>query len=109
MERILRFNVNGQEITRDPTCDFTGMVPGSFGYITAEFNFSKEWDDCVKVVGFRSGPNEYEPKILQDGRFCIIDDEVLKRTIFYIHVVGKKKDFRIKTNEVMVKQDGGAK
>ena len=42
-------------------------------------------------------------------RFCIIDDEVLKRTIFYIYVVGKKKDFRIKTNEVMVKQDGGAK
>ena len=109
MERILRFNVDGQEITKDPTCDFTGIVPGTAGYITAEFVFSKEWDNCVKVVGFRSGPNEYEPKILRDGRFCIIDEEVLKRAMFYIHVVGKKKDFRIKTNEVMVKQDGGAK
>ena len=43
MERILRFNVDGQEITKDPTCDFTGIVPGTAGYITAEFVFSKEF------------------------------------------------------------------
>ena len=78
MERILRFNVNGQEITRDPTCNFAGMVPGTFGYITAEFIFSKEWDDCIKVVGFRSGSSDCEPKSRQDGRLCVSDDEVLK-------------------------------
>ena len=108
MERILRFNVNGQKITKDPSCDFSGLIPGTSGYIKAEFIFSKEWDGCAKVVGFRSGNNEYDPKILQDGRFCVIDEEVLMRSMFYIYVVGKKRDFRIKTNEILVKQDGGA-
>lgn len=109
MERVLRFNVNGQLIEQDPSCDFTGLTPGTNGYLTAEFNFSREWDGCTKVVGFRSGNNEYEPKILRDGRFCTIDEEVLKRPMFYIYVVGKKGDFRIKTNEVLTKQTGGVK
>lgn len=108
MERVLRFNVNGQVIEKDPTCDFTNLIPGTNGYLTAEFAFSKEWDGCVKVVGFRSGNNEYEPKVLRDGRFCIIDEEVLERPMFYIRVIGKKGDFRIKTNEVLIKQNGGA-
>ena len=108
MERILRFKVDGQLIEKDPTCDFSGLTPGTNGYLTAEFNFSREWDGCVKVVGFRSGNNEYEPKVLRDGRFCIIDEDVLKRPMFYIYVVGKKGEYRIKTNEVAIKQNGGA-
>lgn len=107
MGRILSFNVDGQNITKDPTCDFTGLVPGTAGYVTAEFAFSKDWDDCIKVVGFKSGGNEYDPKILKDGRSCMIDEEVLNRSMFYIYVVGKKRDFRIKTNDVLIKQDGG--
>ena len=111
MERVLRFKVNGQLIEKDPSCDFAGLTPGTNGYLTAEFDFSREWDGCVKVVGFRSGNNEYEPKVLRvrkDGQFCTIDEEVLKRPMFYIYVVGKKGDYRIKTNEVLINQNGGA-
>ena len=49
-----RFIVENQILKLDPTCDCSDLVPGTKGYLNAEFSFSKEWDDMAKVVGFYS-------------------------------------------------------
>lgn len=107
--RELKFIVNGQLLSRDPECDFSGIVPGSEDYIKAKFSFSKEWDKCVKVVEFTSGIHEYPPKVISELNTCLIPYEALKRPIFNIRVLGQKDTLKLKTNKVSVKQEGGNK
>ena len=105
--RTLRFIVEDQIITQDPDCDFSNLVPGTEGYIQAEFIFSPEWDGYTKVASFSSGRNEYTPKILEGGQTCLIPTEALARYIFMVRVLGRKNDTKLKTNSVAVRQNGG--
>lgn len=106
--RTLKFIVNDQIITEDPNCDFNGLVPGTEGYLKAEFSFSSEWNGTVKVASFYSQMGtEYPPKILEDGRTCIIPAEALKRRVFKVKVLGKRNGLKIETNRVVVRQNGG--
>lgn len=105
--RTLKFIVDGQIIVRDPNCNFDNLVPGSEGYLEAEFKFSKDWTDCVKVVAFWSKDKECPPQELRADRTCIIPAEALRGRSFKVQVIGKKKDFKILTNKVEVQQDGG--
>lgn len=106
--RTLRFIVNGQIVKPDPNCDFSGLVPGTSGYLQAEFAFSEEWRNCVKVAGFYSMlGKEYTPQLLKDGKTCMIPAEALKRKAFKMQVAGKRGEYEIKTNKVTVSQNGG--
>ena len=106
--RTLRFIVSGQIIKRDPTCDFENLVPGSEGYLKAEFLFSSDWDGCVKVAGFSSQMGtEYPPQVLADGKSCVIPAEATNKRYFTVFVVGKKDNLRLTTNKIFVSQDGG--
>ena len=106
--RTLKFIVNNQIIEQDPRCDFSGLVPGTEDYLKAEFSFSSEWNGCTKVVAFYSMMgDEYEPRLLKDGKSCIIPAEALERRSFKIRVLGKRDKFRITTDKVVVHQNGG--
>ena len=108
--KTLRFIVENQIIKKDPTCDFSDLVPGTKGYLIAEFSFSKEWDGMAKVVGFYSPlGREYPPRVLADGKTCVIPFEALEKRIFKVQVVGQglKFDQKLKTNKVAVYQNGG--
>lgn len=106
--RTLSFIVTGQIIKRDPTCDFSGLAPGSEKYLQASFSFSPEWDDFVKVAAFHSiMGREYEPQIVKDGSTCVIPAEALKKKSFKVQVIGRKGASKLTTNKVIVKQDGG--
>lgn len=106
--RTLKFIVNGQTIRSDPNCDFTGLVPGSEGYLKIEFAFSSEWSKFTKVVTFWSSlGKEMAPQILEDGKTCMVPNEILSRRIFGIQVIGKKDDFKLVTNKIFVHQEGG--
>jgi hypothetical protein len=108
--RTLRFLVEGQIIRKDPNCDFSDLVPGSEGYLQAEFSFSPEWKDCVKVASFYSVlGKEYEPQMLKDGRTCLIPEGALKREVFKVQVIGRSKfsNTKLVTNKVEVRQNGG--
>ena len=109
MTRILKFVVKGQIIEKDPKCDFSYLVPGSEGYLTAEFEFSSEWDGCAKAVAFSTGIGKEYTTLLKDGISCEIPIDVCKRKAFRLRVVGQKVDgYRIGTNKIIVKQNGGA-
>lgn len=106
--RILKFIVDGQIIKQDPSCDFAGLIPGTEGYLEAEFSFSPEWRGAIKVAEFWRGVKECPPQLLKDGETCIIPAEALKGKRFGIRIVGKSKDIpRLATGRVEVRQDGG--
>lgn len=105
--RTLKFIVNNQIVEADLNCDFSGLVPGTEGYLQAEFSFSPEWDKHVKVAEFiGKSDNDCYPQILKDGKTCIIPAEVLKRPAFGIRVVGKKNELKLTTNKLIVSQKG---
>jgi hypothetical protein len=106
--RTLKFIVDGQIIKQDPNCDFSGLVPGTEGYLKAEFSFSPEWQGCSKIATFNSVlGKDYPKQLLKDGKTCTIPAEAVKKRTFEVGVVGTKQGFRITTNTVAVSQNGG--
>lgn len=101
--RQLMFNVNSQCITRDPECDFSGLVAGTVGYLQACFSFSPEWDGCKLVAQFWRGEEEHARFII-DGTCDIPPDVLLGRT-FKVSVIGVRDGYRISTNKVVVRQE----
>lgn len=103
--RTLKFIVEGQTVKPDPRCDFSGLVPGSTGWLKAEFSFSKEWQSTPKVAAFYSRlGNEYPPRALKDGRSCLIPNEALRKRIFKIQILGQNG---LATNKLEIDQKGG--
>lgn len=106
--RTLRFIVDGQKIKHDPNCDFSGLVPGTEGYLHVEFAFSPDWDGCAKAVSFWSlMGREYGAVLLKDGKSCAVPAEALKKQVFMVQVTGKRAGYKLTTHKVAVCQNGG--
>lgn len=103
--RILEFDIDKQRLTRKRDCDFSGLVAGSVGYLKVKFNFSAEWDGCAKVVDFKTAEEKPYPVKLDEDNTCKVPPEVLKGDRFYVSVIGGKRDYRIRTNTIRVKQE----
>ena len=105
--RTLKFVVEGQNISLDPNCDFSGLVPGTEGYLEAQFSFSPEWNGCAKVAAFFSSlGREFTPQVI-NGTSCIIPPEALEKSVFKVQVIGKKDNYTLRTNRIIVHQRGG--
>ena len=106
--RTLKFKVSGQTISLDPDCDFTNLIPGTQGYLQANFAFSNEWDNCIKVAAFYSNlGREYPPQVIKRNGTCSIPAEALQKSIFKVQVIGQKGDYTIRTNKAVIHQRGG--
>lgn len=106
--RTLKFIVDALNLSPDPDCDFTGLVPGTSEYLQCKFTFSKEWNNCRKVVAFWSPMGkEYPPQILHSDNTCMIPKEALANRTFRIQVLGKWDKYKILTNKLSVTQNGG--
>lgn len=110
--RTLCFIVNNKTIKPDPSCDFGDLFPGKNPNIQAEFVFSPEWENALKVVAFWSMlDKEYEPQLLENNT-CVIPEEALSRASFKVQVLGKKqvsphKIVALTTDKFTVRQSGG--
>lgn len=106
--RTLKFIVEGLIIKQDPNCDFENLVPGTDGYLEAEFAFSKEWNGFVKAASFFSPLGfEYPARLLKNGTTCDIPKEALAKRSFKIQIVGQQGVIKMSTNKVEVHQNGG--
>lgn len=104
--RTLKFIINSQKISLDPSCDFSGIVPGTAGYLYAQFDFSPEWRGLAKVAEFRRYDiDEAVPKKIINGK-CEIPAETLLGKKWYVNVVGKRGNIRMTTDRAEVKQGG---
>ena len=105
--RTLRFIVDGKTVKQDPTCDFSGLFLNKDSGVCAEFIFSSEWNDKIKVAAFWSMlDREYEPQAL-DNNTCIIPVEAFSKASFKIQVLGIGGHERLTTNKLVVLQTGG--
>lgn len=108
--RTLRFIVDGETIVKDPSCDFSGLFPGTNPDIRAEFVFSPEWESRVKVVAFWSIlGKEYEPQLVNEQNLCKIPEEALEKPAFKVQILGKHRGRNFQTNTTIVYQRGGTK
>lgn len=106
--RTLRFIVDGQTVKQDPTCDFSGLFLNKGSSVCAEFIFSSEWNDKIKVAAFWSMlDREYDPQALDNKNACIIPVEAFSRASFKIQVLGIGGRERLTTNKLVVLQTGG--
>ena len=104
--RTLKFVVEGQRIRLDPVCDFSGIVPGTSGYLHATFEFSSEWRGLAKVTEFwRGNTDESFPAKIINGK-CEIPAEALRMKKWYVNIVGKRGNIRMTTDRAEVKQEG---
>lgn len=107
--RTLKFIVDGNVIKPDPTCDFENLIPGTESFIQAQFSFSKEWNNCVKVAAFYSMlGNEYAPQPIKHDMTCMIPIDALRRHRFKIQVIGRNENITFSTNKFTVEQRGGS-
>lgn len=101
--RALDFIISGQELKKDPLCDFTGIAAGSRGYLQARFRFTKEWSGCKKVAVFLRKGKEYPVGI--QGNMCIIPWEALEdSTAVQVYVIGRRPGYQIITNQAAFAQ-----
>lgn len=109
--RVLRFLVEDNSIRPDPTCDFTGLFPGSEDRIQAEFAFSPDWKSTVKVAAFWSIlDKEYPPQAINPDGTCQIPAEALAKVAFKVQVLGKRiSGATVQTNKLVVYQSGNKK
>lgn len=101
--RVLEFDVNGQNISKSKNCDFSGLVPGTKGYLSARFNLSHEWSGCKIAASFFSDGKEYA-ELLKNG-ICEIPSDALAKNRFGVQITGMKPGYCIKSGRVYVKQE----
>lgn len=102
MKRVLKFNIDGQTISKDPTCNFDGLHRGTVGYLYARFSFSEEWAGCKKAASFYSAGKEYAAPVI-NGQ-CMIPEEALRFQSWKVSVTGMKPGFKITTGKEEVVQ-----
>lgn len=108
--RTLKFIVDGERLELDPSCNFSGLFPGRNPEIQAEFIFSQDWNNRLKVAAFFSMlDKEYEPQILSEDNTCAIPKDALAKPAFKVQILGKHRGRIIKTNSITVFQRGGNK
>lgn len=92
MIRKINFEVDENLIKSDLKND---TIPKEFldngDIVMAEFEFSSDWDNSVKVDQFSKGNTEYDPQILEHGITCVIPKEALDGGFFRIAVLGKTR------------------
>lgn len=104
--RVLEFDVSGQSLSKSKDCDFSGIVPGSGGYLKAHFTFSNDWSGAVKVAEFRTYSSTEPVSVPIIGNECMVPSEVTAGKAWYIKVIGKKGDVIIPTENCRVRQEG---
>ena len=102
--RRLEFIVDGQLIRKSPNCDFSNIVSGTVGYLSAVFAFSDDWRDCRKAASFWLNDTEHAV-LLDESDSCVIPEEILTGDRFFVSVTGMKSGYKITTNKTKVKQE----
>ena len=107
--KTLKFIVDGYVIRPDPSCkDFEGLVPGG-GDVKLVLSFSNDWRGYSRVAAFyRAMGKEYDPRVLEDGAYCMVPAEALTKRVFKVRVFGRNNNSdAMCTNTLTVRQNGG--
>lgn len=103
--RTLSFSVKQQRLIK--TSNFAHIVAGSKGYLRCSFDFSDDWDGCIKVASFYDLDDcEYAVPIVNS--VCDVPDDVTDGLFIRVRVLGKRGDgFTIQTKTATIRQEVG--
>lgn len=101
--RTLRFIVRAQGLSRDPACDFGGLVAGSEGYLKAYFALDAAWKGCAVAASFWREGQEYAVPVV--GGECEIPPKALCGPVFAVSLTGRRDGYRISTGRAYVRQE----
>lgn len=105
--RTLKFVADDLKLIKDESCDFSGLVPGTDGYLRLQVSFSPLWEGITKVAAFYSVMGkEYQPMALDKDGCCTIPAEALKNRAFKVQILGAAKGRVLKTSKIIVNQGG---
>lgn len=102
--QVIKFIVLEDKIRIDPECkieDISKIWHKNMD-ISAEFSFSKEWNDVVKVAKFTRGDIEFTPKVLDHGTTCIIPHDAMNGKFFRLCIIGRSLEKELQTNTIIV-------
>lgn len=101
--RILRYKVQGQNIIRDNTCDFSNIVRGTNNYIKLVFEWDKQWKNKAKVISLRNANGEEVNVVLQSK--IVLQEKITKGSMFSFKIYGKEGEEKIHTNREYIEQE----
>ena len=104
--RTLQFIVDGQNLIKDPNCDFENIVKGSHNYLSCWFSLSRDWSGCKVAVSFLKNEKEIDAVMLENY-CCMVPNKVSELQSFYIKLVGVRKDgYKIVSKKCYIRQGG---
>lgn len=102
--KVLKLQVHDDTLDYAPHFSVDGLYPGMEEPVRLEFDFSESWRSVAKVAAFYSPlGNEYPPRVLNDGKSCIVPAKALTKTSFKVQILSKQ----LCTNKLTVSLKGG--
>lgn len=100
--RILRYKVQGQNIIRDDTCDFSNIVRGTNNYINLLFEWDKDWWNKVKVISLRNAEGIETSLAFKEN--VVLPEIVTNGSMFSFVLYGKDNIEKVQTVREYVEQ-----
>lgn len=100
--RILRYKVQGQNIIRDSTCDFSNIVRGTNNYIKLVFEWDEDWRYKVKVISLRNAEGIETNLVFKEN--VVLPEVVTNGSMFSFVLYGKDNIEKVQTVREYVEQ-----
>lgn len=100
--RILRYKVEGQNIIRDNTCDFSNIVRGTNNYIKLVFEWDEDWRYKAKVISLRNAEGIETNLAFKEN--VVLPEVVTNGSMFSFVLYGKDNIEKVQTVREYVEQ-----
>lgn len=100
--RILRYKVEGQNIIRDNTCDFSNIVRGTNNYLRLVFDWNEDWIYKAKVISLRNAEGVETNLVVKES--VVLQEVVTNGSMFSFVLYGKDSTEKIQTIREYVEQ-----
>ena len=100
--RILRYKVQGQNIIRDSTCDFSNIVRGTNNYIKLVFEWDEDWWNKAKIISLRNAEGIETNLAFKEN--VVLQEAVTNGSMFSFVLYGKDTKEKIQTVREYVEQ-----
>lgn len=100
--RTLKYKVQGQNIIRDDTCDFSNIVRGTNNYIKLIFEWDEDWTYKAKVISLRNSEGVETNLAFKEN--VVLPEIVTNGSMFSFVLYGKDNIEKVQTVREYVEQ-----
>lgn len=100
--RTLKYKVQGQNIIRDSTCDFSNIVRGTNNYISLIFEWDEDWRYKAKVISLRNAEGIETNLAFKEN--VVLPEIVTNGSMFSFVLYGKDNIEKVQTTREYIEQ-----